>query len=132
MLIEKVITRNIAANLLFLLFVCGITFHILVLLGLIPHDVVWGGRVDAAHVKYLEGVSILVGLFILMVVSMKVGYLRPLLSLRVINAVLWILVVLFSLNTVGNMFAVSVLERVVFTPIALISAVLCYRLVQQR
>ncbi len=51
---------------------------------------------------------------------------RPPLLLRII---FWLMFFLFSLNTLGNLMAESMFEKALFTPVTLILAVLCLRIV---
>ena len=104
-------------------------FHIFVLLGVIPYSIVWGGRLESVtQMRVFEIVSIVLNSVIIATVSMKSGYLQPVVSVKTLNFILWLLVVLFTLNTIGNLFSTSTLETIVFTPLTLIGAVLCYRL----
>jgi hypothetical protein len=75
-----------------------------------------------------EAVSIIINLIIIIAIGMRGGYINQFLSKRIISFVLWVLVIVFSLNTLGNVFAESTLEAVLFTPLTLMSAILCYRM----
>ena len=44
----------------------------------------------------------------------------------------WVLVGLFAVNTVGNLFAKTLFERAVFTPLTLLLALLMLRLALER
>lgn len=46
----------------------------------------------------------------------------------VLTVAIWAFVGLFALNTAGNVFAKSTVERLAFTPVTLVLAVLCLRL----
>ncbi len=41
---------------------------------------------------------------------------------------MWVMVAIFGLNTIGNLFAESMLEKLVFTPVTAALAVLSLRL----
>lgn len=103
-------------------------FHMLVITGIIPYSIVWGGRLtDMSQVIVFEAVSLLINLIIGYIVLVRGGYIatsRP----RVIQAGIWIVCFLFILNTVGNLFSASSLERAIFTPLTLLLALLTYRL----
>ena len=120
---------EIAANILLTLFSAVIVFHILVLFGVIPYHIVWGGRLESKSQTYLlETISIALNLFIISVICMKAGYMRVVLGGRVISVLLWVFVVLFSANTIGNIFSNSTIEAIVFTPITAVSAFLLFRI----
>jgi len=125
----KKISVKMAANIILALLLCVLVFHILVLAGIIPFNIVWGGRLESMSQMYVfEMVSLIINLIIMSVVGMKAGYIKAHLNKKVVNAILWFLVVLFLLNTVGNVVSLSALEAIIFTPLTLISALLFYRM----
>lgn len=104
-------------------------FHLLVLAGVIPYTITWGGKLRSlTQMRVMELVSLLVNTFLMVVISMKAGYLNSFIRPRAITLILWFFVVLFALNTVGNLFAESMFEKLVFTPLTLVSAILCRRI----
>ena len=107
-------------------------FHGLVITGIIPYDVVWGGRLENdIQMHQFEMVSIIINLLILLVLAIKGLYIKPYIPIRIVNFILWFLMIFFFVNTIGNIFAVSLLETLIFTPITLVSAVLFYRIVAE-
>ena len=125
----KRINFKLTVNLLLAIFIILVIFHILVVVGVIPYDMVWGGRMEnAAQMRQFEIISIIINLLVILVVTMRGGYIRSLLSRKLITVLLWIFVVLFSMNTVGNLLSRNSLEIIIFTPVTLVSALLCYRL----
>lgn len=125
----KKINIRFAAILMLVLLSCVIVFHLLVLSGTIPYSVVWGGRLESVSQMYLfEAMSITINLMIIVIIAIKAGYVKPFISKRTLTFLLWALAILFALNTVGNLLATTILETILFTPLTLISAVLCYRM----
>lgn len=123
------ISMEFASLTMMILLSCAVVFHLLVLIQLIPYSIVWGGRLESTSAMYVfESVSLSLNLFIVFVIAIKGGYIRPVLPKRLVQIILWFLVVLFSLNTVGNIFSLSLLEALLFTPVTFISAILCFRL----
>jgi hypothetical protein len=119
-----------AAIMMMVLLSGGIVFHFLVLSGAIPYNVVWGGRLENAFQMYVfEAVSLTINLAVIALVGIKAGFIKFYLPERLVTFLLWVLVILFAVNTIGNLFAKTSLETIVFTPLTLISAVLCYRMV---
>lgn len=111
------------------LLVAIILFHILVLFQLVPWQIVWGGRLDNFHeMRLFEIISIMINVFIGIVIATKGGYIRGILPAKITSLSLYVFVVLFILNTLGNIFSKSLVEAIIFTPITLLSAVLCYRI----
>lgn len=87
-------------------------FHILILLQVIPFTVVWGGKITSFEkIVILEGVALVVMLFLSIVLAMKVRLLKPVLSDRTLKLILLVFAVFFLLNTFGNLLAESVIEK---------------------
>ncbi len=105
-------------------------FHILVLLAIIPYDIVWAGKINSeVDMKKLEIISILVNAFAVLILLFKAGYLQNNLPVKILNGIIWLLVLLFSLNTIGNLLAESKFELYFFAPLSFILAILCLRIV---
>ena len=99
-------------NILLGLLVAVITFHLLVIAKKIPYDIAWGGRLKSDTEMYVfEAVSIVINLFLGLVLLMKGGYTKLRFKEKTINIILWIFLVLFVLNTVGNLFAKTKFEK---------------------
>lgn len=127
----RAINFQLAVKLMLALPVAGIAFHLLVLAGIVPYSIVWGGRINSTmQLVMLEAFSIAVMLIVIAVIASKGGYLRTN-SLRLnklASLLLWLLVLLFALNTIGNLFAKTLFEMIVFTPLTLASSMLCARI----
>ena len=98
-----------------------IGFHIINMLGLIPVNVTWLGRVDADRTMLLMGLlSIFLNLIVIMCALVKCNYVSvPLLTsiiVTILPFVFWWLVG----NTIANLFSKSIFEVVIFTPILVI------------
>ena len=125
----KRINMKIAANAMIILNLCLVIFHILIMVRIIPYNIVWGGRLENVSQMYVfETASLTINLAIIAVIGIKIGYIKPYISKKVVNIILWGLVILFSLNTVGNIVSTNSLEAIMFTPITIIAAILCCRL----
>ena len=110
-----------------------IAFHILVLVQIIPFDIVWGGRLqNASEMRRFEGVSILINVLLLIVIFIKGKYVQLTGSRKLINGFLWMFVLLFALNTIGNLFSKATIETLIFTPVTLVSAILCYKIATEK
>ena len=120
---------KLSVNAMLVLLGCVLVFHILVLAGLVSFEMVWGGRLqDAQQMRAFEIVSITANLLILGTVAMRGDYVSRVLPAKVVTVLLWIFFAIFSLNTVGNIFAQSKTEALVMTPLTLLSAILCWRM----
>jgi hypothetical protein len=125
----KLIGTRTAANIL--LFALGVLaiFHLLVLLGLLPADIVWGGRAgdSSPNIFILELAGLIVTLLFAAVVAAKAGYVEAPISSRAIGIGMWVVFGYFLLNIVGNLSSVSTMERALFTPLSVILALAALR-----
>src|SRR5690606_11314053 len=97
----------------------------------IPYHIAWGGQIQNDTEMYIfETISILINLFLGLILLMKGNYIRFQLPERRINLVLWIFVGLFTLNTLGNLFAKTYFEKS-FAVLTLFFAVLLWIIIRQ-
>lgn len=90
----------------------AIGFHLLVLLGVIPYEIAWGGRLKSvSEMVVFELLSIAINLLFLYLVMQKANWIKKRWSDKKISLGLWIFFFLFLLNTIGNLFAVTAFER---------------------
>ena len=124
------ISSKQALNLMIALLSVVMLFHLSVFLQFIPYTIVWAGKLkNLQEMRVFESVSILLCTFNFAVFLLKGNYIRHKIPMKIINGIIWFYVVLFSFNTVGNLFAKSDFELYVFTPLTFISALLCLRIV---
>lgn len=108
-------------------------FHLLVLLQIIPYSIVWGGQLkNVGEMLRFEVPAIVLNALMIALLAIKGGYLAFKLPAKIITIILWLLVVLFSLNTIGNLLAKMTFETIVFTPITLMLAIFCLRIVLEQ
>jgi hypothetical protein len=89
-----------------------IVFHSWILLKIIPYEITWGGRLQNDQEMYVfETASIAINLFLIWTLLMKGDFVTYKFPIKVIHFILWIFVVLFALNTVGNIFSKTLLEK---------------------
>ena len=126
---QQLISQKQAISILIALLTAVLIFHALVLTGIIPYAIVWAGKIStAAEMRKLEVISILVNAFAILILILKAGYIQNKIPVKILNVIIWLLAVLFSLNTIGNLFAESGFELYFFTPLTFILAVLCLRI----
>ena len=58
-----------------------------------------------------ESISILINLFLTYVLLIKGEYVSKLISTKGVNIILWVLLFIFGLNTLGNIFAETLFEK---------------------
>ena len=123
---------RLAINTVLVVSTLALLFQFLILANILPYHMVWGGRLDSiSQMRIFVSISILINAVILLVIARKGAYIQLSIPEKFVNGILWSLVLLFSLNTVGNALSLSIFEAIVFTPLTLMCALFCYRIVIQ-
>lgn len=101
-----------------------LVFHCCIILKIIPYNIVWGGRLksDTEMVRF-ETVSILINLFFLLVLLVHSNILTVDYPKIIMKIILWIMMILFAINTLGNMVSKNKLEQRLFTPITIMLSI---------
>lgn len=106
-----------------------IAFHLCILFQLIPFNVVWGGKLETVEqMRSYEIMSVVVNLFIAFFIAVKGSCIPVKMNAKVLNFIIWIFVLVFFLNTIGNLLAKTSAETYFFTPLTFVSAILCIRI----
>ncbi len=122
--------KLIYINILLAISVLATIFHLLILVGVIPYEITWGGRLKTIEEMYVfETISILINSFFIFILLQKGAYMRYYLGKKTVNIVLWIFFSLFALNTIGNVFAKSNFEKY-FALLTLISSILIWAIIK--
>lgn len=114
-----------------LLLILGLlfVFHLLVLFGVIPYDIVWAGKItNGKQLFTMEALSLLILVMAAMIVSLKMGYLNILQNSAITSIGMWVLFALFALNTIGNLTAKEPIEKYGFGLLTAVMALLALRL----
>jgi len=115
-----------AIKMMLYLLVAVILFHLSIILKIVPYEITWGGRLTNDSEMYVfESISIIINLFLFSILLIKGKYLREFISMKIVNITLWIFFVLFGLNTIGNILAITNLEKF-FTLLTLASSILIW------
>ncbi|MFZ4056891.1 MAG: hypothetical protein ACOYKE_02080 [Ferruginibacter sp.] len=125
----KLIPAKFSGTACIAIFSLSIIFHVLVLLQIIPYSIVWGGNIQhSSDMIKLEVISIVLnGFFIVLLLSIM-QVIKSSFSLSMRKWILGIMVAIFLLNTIGNLFSKQTLETLIFTPITFLLAVFCWSL----
>lgn len=87
--------------------------HLSILFRMVPHNIVWGGKIQSVETLYaLEGPALAMMLFLGAVLAMKNRMIRPIFTDKAIKRILWIFAVFFIFSTVGNLLAKTLIERI--------------------
>ncbi len=127
---KPIIAIKTAGNILLTLFFLLALFHLLIMTGLVPIEIVWGGQVNPTNSEriLLELSAIIVLLLFALIIACKVGYLKTIKSGKLLNIGVWIVFFYMALNTVGNLLSGGSIENWIFTPLTAIMALLTLQL----
>jgi hypothetical protein len=130
---RKLISFKRAAQLSLFLFGLFILFHLSVIMGIVffnyvPVDFLWGGKMETREqLLGFEIISLFVMVLCCIIVLIKSEWIRIPKLKGAAGIALWILVVLFALNTIGNIYAKTTFEKSLAI-ITVMLAILCLRL----
>jgi hypothetical protein len=126
---KNYISSRFASTTLLFIFSAVIVFHLLVIAGIIPYAMVWGGRIQSQEQMIpFEITSIMINVIMMAVVAVYAHYLNVKVNPKIIKVALWIMFGIFFLNTIGNLFSKNEWEKIIFTPITLLLAIFSFRL----
>lgn len=127
------LSKGTALKTMLILLSTVILFHLLIVLQVIPYENVWAGKLQSVDEMYaFEAASIFINLVLIGVLLLKGRYVGHRIPERILDVILWLFVVVFSLNTIGNLMAKTYFERVIFTPLTLLLAYLSWLVVRKR
>ena len=130
---KQLISFETAGKILLTILIGLIFFHILVLTGIIPKDIVWAGSIqDKQDLIKKESLSLVILSVVILIVLLKLRHINSFLPAKLIDIAMWLPVILFSLNTLGNLTALHPLERYGFGLLTLIMAFLSLRLALEK
>ena len=113
-------------NILIGICLLAMALHLLILVKVIPYDITWGGKLKSDNEMYVfELFSIGINSFFLYVLLQKGNYVKAVFGEKALSIILWIFFALFTLNTIGNLFAETLFEKSL-TIVTLLSAVLIW------
>ena len=125
-------SKKVAIKILFGLLGAVLIYHFLIFFEFIPYDKVWAGRLNSVEeMKTFETFSIMENVFMITVLIIKYQNLLNNKPNRIIDILIWVFALFFSLNTFGNLFSENILELIFGTLFTLIAAILCVFIVKK-
>lgn len=107
-------------------FAVFILIHLAILTGLLPYTIVWGSRVKSKRQMIrLEVFAVVVLLILSLIVAGAAGFLPLSMPFLFYKISLWVMAVLFALNTVGNLLSENAFEKWVFGACTVAMTILC-------
>ena len=109
-------------------------FHVVMLAGALPVGIAWGGQASSSRetLMVLETVGLVVTVLFAAVVGAKVGFIGGTRFRGAARIGMWVMSGYFVLNVVGNLASTSGLERMIFTPVSVVVALLALRLAVEK
>jgi len=122
------INTKTAGTILLLLLSAVLVLHLLILAGILPYEIFWGGQMnnETANMVMMESIAVvLLSVFIGITV---LNTFHPL-NYRVMARVgMWIIFAYLLLNTVGNLASEELIEKAVMAPVTFLMSLLSLRL----
>ncbi len=127
---QRIFSHKTTGNMLLVLLALLAGFHLLAVIGIVPPEIVWGGRTVSGELDFttMELMALIVTLLMAAVVAMRVGYFGAGRFPRTGRVGCLVIGIYFLLNALGNLASPSEIEKAVFTPLAIIMALLSFRL----
>jgi len=124
---RKLISVKVAVYGILFLLSALLIFHILMVLRLLPAKIVWGGNLESNRQIYsFEMVSLFLNVLMILVI---INFINPKKeTFKRWSVFILIMFIYFLINTIANIFSVSLMETLIFTPFSLILALFCLRL----
>lgn len=130
---KEIISFNFAGKTLAAFLSLLLIFHLLVLFGILPSDIVWGSQLTNKEMLiYMETTSLAVTIVFL---SNTIIYIKDKSNptfRKLARVLLWFMACYFLLNTINNILSENNLETLIFTPISIILAFLSFRLALEK
>lgn len=122
-----------AGRLLLIVMALFAVLHVLVMTGVFPTGIVWGGLTADGQFIVLELVSLFFTLVFILIVGIRIGFfLRKWQSTRLVMIGIWIIFGYFILNSIGNFLAATDVEKFVFGPLTVFMAVLALLIARKK
>lgn len=129
---KTIMNKKVAIKIMFFLLGTILIFHLLIFTEQIPYDKIWAGRLNSVEeMKSFETFSILINIFMVLVLLIKYKLLGSGKTNKAIDILIWVFVVFFALNTLGNLFAKSLIELILGSFLTLTCSILCFIIVKK-
>lgn len=102
-------------------------FHALIIAGVLPRNIVWGGRLTDATFLPLEVLAIVINLMLIAAGGVAGEFVTSKIVTSLINWAKWFLFYFVVVNTIAGLFSTTMFE-VFMTPVTALYAVCLYRI----
>ncbi len=126
---KNLISFKLAGKITITIIVLFIIFHILVLLGVVPSNIVWGGQIaEESTVMRHEILRLLVSFIFLAIIIEKLNQNKITKFKKLSNAAFWFIYIYFIITSIAKLALAVTLEKLIFIPVTVILSVLLFRL----
>jgi hypothetical protein len=127
---EDIISIELAGYILLIILGLLIIFHILIVVGIVPYNIVWAGKIKSKkELLLMESISLFISVMAMIIVGSKTKNLIFIEDPTIVNIGMWILLALFIFNTIGNLTAKSPIEKYGFGTLTILISFLVLRIV---
>lgn len=106
---------------LLLIFGLVVVFHFCVLIRIVPINMIWGGKMaDTSNIYLVEAIALVLVFWMLLTVLLKTQVIKNSFSTKTIRNSLYVMLVFFILNTIGNLLSENSIEKMVVAPVTLL------------
>ncbi len=102
-------------------------FHLLIIAGVLPHSIVWGGRLTEQTMLPFELLALALNLLLMLVGGVARGIVTSSVARSVVEKIQWFLFYFVVVNTILALFSTTLFE-VLLTPVTALYAVCLYRI----
>lgn len=128
-MLKRWISLDSATKLFFGISAFAFIYHILILTQIVDYKNAWGGQLQTLEQMYVfEAISLTLQILFVGIIYVKASTEKDKLAYKVSKFLTFVIAFLFLVNTLGNIFAVELFEKVVFTPLTLIASILAFRI----
>lgn len=107
----------------------ALIYHALILTQVVDYKNAWGGQLASLEQMYVfETFSITLQILFTVIIFLKLRAKPETFVYKATRILVYTISVIFLLNTIGNIFAVEMFERLVFSPLTLITSILTFRI----
>ena len=131
---RKILSANLAGKILIALFVVLLIMHALILLGVLPSSIIWGGQIkeDQSNLIGLESVAITLTLLFIGLTALKIRQINSGGKRLMINVGAWLVFAYLLMNTLGNFASGVSAETLIFAPLTIVMALCALRLALEK
>ena len=126
---KNLISFKLAGKITITIIVLLIVFHILILLGVVPSNIVWGGQIVDNATLMKHEILRLIGSFIFLVIIIeKLNQHKITKFKKLSNVAFWFIYIYFIITSIAKLASAVTLEKMIFIPITVILSILLFRL----